>query len=60
MARYTIQFSVQKGNSSTVMTATVQADTEYVAIMLAEGQLRSRTRSQYMSHTWSLINITRH
>lgn len=52
MARYTVQFSVQNGSSSTIMTATVEADTEYMAVMLAEGQLRNRPRSPYINHIW--------
>lgn len=60
MGRYTVQFTITKGSSSSVISATVEAETEYMAVMLAEGQLRGRPRSPYAEHMWFPSRIIKH
>lgn len=58
MAKYTVFFDVRKGSTSTTMTKTVQADSESMAVRLAETQLKGSSPT-HRDWVWSPKKITK-
>ncbi len=58
MAKFTVVFDVRKGNTSATMSKTVQADSEQMAVRLAETQLKSSSPT-HRDWVWSPKKITK-
>ena len=58
MAKWDVRFEVRKGNSVTEKGATVEADSERVAIQLAETKAKSATTPVYRNeYEWKMKSI---
>ena len=58
MAIYRVTFDVRspKNNGGTVLSATVEAESDFMAVKVAEGKLRSQNRS-YDSYSFSAKKV---
>jgi hypothetical protein len=52
MARFTVTFDVYKDNRRAVLSTTVEATTEFMAVRMAQNKLRAANPT-YRSYTWS-------
>lgn len=59
MAKWDVQFEVRKGNAVTLLNKTVEADSEYMAVRLAETQLKSSSPSYRTGYDWNLRKISK-
>ena len=58
MAKYIVHFDVRKGNNATGMYTTVEAESDYVAIQLAEAKLKS-SNPLHRDYSWSSKKVTK-
>jgi len=58
MSKYQVFFDVRKGNNSTGMNTTVEAESDYMAARLAEAKLR-KSWPTYSEYTWSATKIVK-
>lgn len=58
MEKYTVHFDVRNGNNATGMYTTVEADSEYVAIQLAETKLKN-SNPLHRNYSWSVKKVVK-
>lgn len=59
MATYTVHFDVREGSTCASPSATVEAESEYMAVQLAETKLKA-SYPAWRNRTWSPKRITKH
>jgi len=58
MAKFTVHFDIRKGNTSATMYTTVEADSEHMAVRLAETKLKSSSPT-HRDWTWNPKKISK-
>lgn len=57
--KWEVSFEVRKDSNSTLLSRIVEADSEYIAVKLAESQLKSSGPAYRREYDWNLRKVVK-